>query len=122
MRHTIRDHVKKRTRWAIGVAAIACLVVMLSPVRTHAVLMEMPTVDMPNAVRNWNHAGFQLQILIGVGAMIAAINAPALLKCPRCSKRFGRTAIRIAARMWRTPVNFCPHCGVGLDEPYTKDA
>ena len=53
------------------------------------------------------------------GFGIAILGTMFLLKCPRCGGSLGRgnvpfqgTGVGI-----RRPINFCPYCGVSLDEP-----
>jgi hypothetical protein len=98
---TIRDYVKQRTRWALGVAALAWLTVMA--------LLSVPSISKSRDWPAW---------FLPCGAvMFLAIQAPKLIKCPRCFRRFGDTANRIGVPLWRATINFCPHCGVSLDEP-----
>jgi ribosomal protein S27AE len=43
------------------------------------------------------------------------------VKCPRCGGRFGALAGSLVARGFLSrAVNFCPYCGVNLDDSYDK--
>lgn len=46
------------------------------------------------------------------------------LRCPRCSARVGQTiAWAVVLKWgWQQRVNFCPYCGVKLDEPVDNGA
>jgi len=41
------------------------------------------------------------------------------LKCPKCKARVGQTIAMPLAFSWGAgpKINFCPYCGVSLDEP-----
>jgi len=67
-----------------------------------------------------------LQIISHVVAFAVFISGVVLLmsvKCPKCSVRLGQAASGAAygyrgwVRRGRRKVNFCPFCGVSLDEP-----
>jgi hypothetical protein len=97
---TIRDQIARRVRWLLAIAFAAWLYVMLA---------------MPTAAPKRNAP--PLSLVIGVAVMFLAIQCTSLVRCPKCMKRFGRgIAMRIGAPLWRTPVKFCPHCGVSLDQ------
>jgi hypothetical protein len=46
-----------------------------------------------------------------LGLIVAGIGSNFLLKCPRCNGNLARTAMT-----GQSKANFCPHCGVSLDE------
>lgn len=101
MNETIRSYLKRRTRWSYGVAFGSWL------------LFPLATLSGESA-RAWvGVAG-----LVGFGAGILAVNR---IKCPRCAVRLGQSiAGTLAVPGLKPQPNFCPYCGVSLDEPRTK--
>ncbi len=67
---------------------------------------------------------------MGLGTWIAAVGAVGFaggllsvvwIKCPRCSVRVGQSIANSLVVPFFKPVpNYCPYCGVSLDEPRTK--
>jgi hypothetical protein len=56
--------------------------------------------------------------IIGVLGFGGAIISIMFIRCPKCSAPLGQTiAMPTALRIGGRQVNFCPYCGVGLDEP-----
>jgi hypothetical protein len=45
------------------------------------------------------------------------------IRCPRCGSPLGQNAgfLNGKNRFYQKRVNFCPHCGVNFDEPYSVD-
>ena len=104
MNETIRDHIKRRVRWLFGVGMLGWCSFPLS-----AFLWR----DNPG-----HKAGFGLSAL-GMVAFLGAILALNwVIKCPRCRANLGRTiAMPVGLSFGSGPrVNFCPYCGVSLDE------
>lgn len=101
---TIRDYVKKRTQWAILLAAAAVIFYVALPIDSIVASMQRTGVPIP--------------MVACILVILAALQVPSLVKCPRCATRFGSAAMKIGAPLWRAQVNFCPHCGVSLDQPY----
>jgi hypothetical protein len=58
--------------------------------------------------------------MVGFALFFGAILAlQRLVKCPNCKARLGQTIAMPLALSWGSgpKVNFCPFCGVNLDEP-----
>jgi hypothetical protein len=105
---TIRDYLKRRVRWIFAVGVLGWLALPLSGVLRH----EEPG----------NQAGAALPalgMLVFLGAILAFNWA---IKCPRCRANLGRTIAMTVGLSWGSgpKVNFCPYCGVNLDEPRVK--
>jgi hypothetical protein len=59
--------------------------------------------------------------LAGVLGFGGAILSTIWIKCPRCSVRIGQSiAGAMAIPLLKPQPNFCPYCGVSLDEPRMK--
>lgn len=105
MNETIRDRIKRRVRWCMGVALGGWLVFPLATASTAAAGKPRPELMV-------------LGFLLFGGAILAL---QWLVKCPRCSQRMGQEiGMRIGLSVFRKPPNFCPYCGVSLDEPVTQ--
>jgi hypothetical protein len=101
MNETIRNYLKRRIRWSWGVA-IASWVVF--PLSVAAGKEQIAWLDAVGAV------GF-------FGAILSML----WIKCPRCSVRVGQSiAGTLAVPFLKPQPNFCPFCGVSLDEPRVK--
>lgn len=90
---TIREYVNCRLRWFYLSCAIGFGLFFIPPL-----LNEREPAS---------------QLLKIAGLLILALGAIVMagVRCPRCSKPLGRSF------MWqRGTLEFCPHCGVGLDE------
>lgn len=55
--------------------------------------------------------------ILGFLVFGGAILALQWIKCPRCSTRLGQMVMPLAVRAFKPQPNFCPYCGVSLDEP-----
>ena len=101
MPETIRDYLKRRTRriMAVGIGGwLLCALAM-------SVLGQGATGPGPL---------FFVGFAVFGGAIITLLF---FVKCPKCKARFGQLGPEIAFRVWgRRQVNFCPYCGVSLDE------
>jgi hypothetical protein len=98
---TIRQYIKRRVRWAAA-AGLAGWLLFVMPIWTMAHQSGAPP---------W--AAFAGILLFGGAALVAA-RTP----CPKCSARIGQEiAYRVGLPIFRKPPNFCPYCGVNLDEP-----
>jgi len=98
---TIRDHLAKRKRFFIGLAVVSWL-------GAGGSMFLAASGAFP-----W----LFLVFFLGFGAAIIGIMF--FLKCPRCGGPIGATnATLIASHMPLVRrINFCPYCGVSLDEP-----
>ena len=105
MHRTIRDRIKWRVRWcaAIGICGV---LIIFSTAATHV----GGTPPSPLVV-----VGF----LLFAGATLAVQWA---VRCPRCSQKLGQEiGLRVGLPLFKKPPNFCPYCGVSLDEPCSPD-
>jgi hypothetical protein len=99
---TIRDYLKKRTRLITGVAFCGWVLLPISAIvsgRGH------PPVPL-----------FVAGVVVFGGALLVLLFR---VRCPKCQTPFRQLAGEIAFQ-WgtRRRVNFCPYCGVSMDEPY----
>ena len=84
--------------WALGVSVGGLLLVMLTGV-----------------IATSSNTG--ATIALGFLIVLAAALATRFIKCPKCSTRLGQqVAMHIALPAGRARFNFCPYCGVSLDE------
>jgi len=105
MNGTIRAYVKARVRWCLALALGGWLLIALGG----ALAARLPD-DLPRGLLPL--AGFVLFF----GAILAM---QWIVRCPKCQAKLGQTIAMPLAFSWgRGPkVNFCPYCGVNLDEP-----
>lgn len=93
MGETIRDYLKRRQRWN-GAIWLAGFALWLAP----------GTFNQHGAASTWLRlAG----LLVVAGGFVLMGN----VKCPQCAKQLGRFFGR-----QRGSADFCPHCGVSLDQ------
>ena len=97
MNETIRDYVKRRVRWALAIGIGAWLLIAATRVT--------------RAENLW-------LTLCAFAVFFGAIVSIQWIKCPRCATRLGQVAMLIGA-VWssRKTINFCPYCGVDINEP-----
>jgi hypothetical protein len=102
LNETIRDVLKRRVRWSMGLGLAGFVLFMLTP------LVGRPGSD-----------GFGLLPLFGFGLFfVAMLSVQWLIRCLKCDSRLGQEmAFRLGLSIFRKPPNFCPYCGVSLDEP-----
>jgi hypothetical protein len=101
MNETIRDRIKRRVRSWLLIAVGGWLLFAL------ATAMGRGKTDLP-------------LIALGFTLFAAAIlGIHTTVRCPKCSARLGQTiAMPLAFNIgWSPPINFCPYCGVSLDQP-----
>ena len=101
MSETIRDYLKRRTRRFMAIGFGSWLFFALSA--------------------GFGHIGPKLgpAVFVGFGILFGAVLALLFfVKCPKCGTGFWQLAGQLALH-WgsRRRVNFCPYCGVSLDEP-----
>jgi hypothetical protein len=101
---TIREYIKRRM-WTWLALAIGCwLLIALTAVIAKGAHYG-PAVFLP---------------LVGFAGFASAIvGLTFFVKCPKCKARLAQTIGMYVAFQWggRRQVNFCPFCGVNLDEP-----
>ena len=105
MNDTIRAYIKRRVRWLFAVGVFGWLVFPLSAFLRH----DEPGGKLGPALP-------AVGMLVFVGAILALNWA---IKCPRCRANLGRTIAMPLGLSWGSgaKINFCPYCGVNLDEP-----
>jgi hypothetical protein len=108
MSETMRDRLKRRIRWcmAIGVGG------WLAPAFAMGVIGGMFT---PSKV--YNHAAAAVY-LSGFVVLGGATFAARRTLCPACAEPIGKMiGMSVAFPFFGKPANFCPYCGVHLDNP-----
>jgi hypothetical protein len=107
MNQTIRDYIKRRVRWLFAVGILGWLILPASQLLWPAEKSALPLAA--------------VGMIVFFGAILA-LNY--FVKCPRCRANLGRTiAMPLALSFGSGPkINFCPYCGVSLDEPVTYGA
>ncbi len=105
MNDTIRNYIKRRVWWCLSFGVAGWLLVPLG----RALGNKLPD-GIPRGAPEF--AG----VLLFVGAMLVMQR---IVKCPKCNAQLGRTIAMPVAFGWGSgpKVNFCPYCGVSLDEP-----
>lgn len=101
MNETIRDYLKRRVWWCMGVGFAGWLVF------ASALFTERHSIN---------------PVVNAMGAMVfggAIVFAQYWIKCPRCSVRLGQIAFTLGIPGLRPKPRFCPYCGVSFDEPRT---
>jgi hypothetical protein len=108
---TIRQYLKRRTRLFLAMAIGSWLLCAL-PIGLFggSGQLQPGRGDIPPTV------AFFLGFPIFAGAIIGMMF---FVKCPRCSARLGQFTMQTPFSTGRQ-MNFCPYCGVNLDEPYQK--
>jgi hypothetical protein len=99
---TIRDYLKHRTRLVMGAGFAGWLLLPVS------------------AIVTGGRGPPALFFLLGFGVFAGAIVLFLfVVRCPKCNAPFGQLAGEIAFRFGvRRQVNYCPYCGVSMDEHY----
>jgi hypothetical protein len=105
MNGTIRDYIKSRVRWCGALAIAGWLTLAIGG----SLAKDMPAGMPPFALPLLGFAMF--------GGSIVALQW--LVRCPKCRARLGQTIAMPLAFSWGSgpKINFCPFCGVNLDEP-----
>jgi hypothetical protein len=103
MSQTIRDYIKRRVRWLFGMGIVGWLM--------------FPVSEFAGGDRGPGAVSLAVVGMLVFAGAILALNY--FVKCPKCRANLGRTvAVPIALSFGSGPkVNFCPYCGVNLDEP-----
>ena len=104
MNQTMRDYIKRRVWWCAALAVGGWLMFPLG-----AAIAQ----SLPDAVR----AAVPIVGFVIFGGAILALQR--FVRCPKCKARLGQTIAMPVAFSWGSgpKVNFCPFCGVKLDEP-----
>ena len=98
---TIREYIKRRVYWCAAVGFGGWLICALS-------------------VATSRDKQYPLFFTGGIVCFAGAILALQwIVRCPKCEARLAHTVGMAVAFQWgiRGTVNFCPYCGVSLDEP-----
>ena len=105
MNQTIRDYLKSRIRWYGAIALGGWVLMALGGALAKRLPEGIPQPAIPLT-------GF----LVFFGAIVAMQRS---IKCPKCKAKLGQTIAMPLAFSWGSgpKVNFCPFCGVNLDEP-----
>jgi hypothetical protein len=99
MHETIRNFIKRRVRWFMAIGLLAWLSIPLWLSVTHE--REQPYVPFA-AMAVFASAALGMQLFV---------------RCPRCKVRLGQIGVQVGINFLKPTVNFCPYCGVSLDEP-----
>jgi hypothetical protein len=105
MNATIRAYLKRRVRRCFAVAIGGWLLIALSGAFAKNLPPNIPAFAFPLV-------GFVM-----FGGSILALQR--IARCPRCQANLGQTIAMPLALSWGSgpKINFCPYCGVNLDEP-----
>jgi hypothetical protein len=104
MNETIRERLKRRARWCLVFAFGGFLFFMLTPaVYGTGRMAHIPVLPFVGVA----------MVFLGMLAM------QRMIKCPKCDSRLGQDlSFRLGFSLFRKPPNFCPFCGISLDEPW----
>ena len=106
MNETMREYLKRRQRLNLAMLAIG-LILVLVPV-TVAVMLGREQLR--------EHRETYLLIrLTGIALLVGGSVVRSRMKCPKCQKPLG------AGGRWSGVPEFCPNCGVNLDEPMPQN-
>jgi hypothetical protein len=100
MNETIRAYLKRRVRWCLAIAIAGWLIIIATSVGGRGA-----------------NPGFPMLGFLTFGGAIVALQ---WIKCPRCVVRLGQLAMILGVPGLKPQPNFCPYCGVSLDEPRTR--
>lgn len=100
MNETIRTYLTRRVRWSMGIAIASWL-----------------TFPLSMAAGREEFSWLQAVGAVGFGSAVLSM---LWIKCPRCAVRLGQIATTLAVPFLRPQPNFCPYCGVSLDEPRAR--
>lgn len=105
MNPSIRDYLKGRIRWCLAFALGGWILIALGGGAAEHLPAAIPRPALPLA-------GF----VVFFGALVALQRR---IQCPRCQAKLAQTIAMPLAFKWGPgpQVNFCPFCGVNLDEP-----
>lgn len=106
MARTNRDYIRHRVWISLAIAGAGWLMIFSGSMMGRA-------ADQKGPQALFGVVGF----LMFLGALLVAQR----VKCPKCSTRLGQVAMLIGVH-WgkKRRLNFCPYCGVSLDESSAK--
>jgi DNA-directed RNA polymerase subunit RPC12/RpoP len=107
MNDSIRDYLKRRVRLTMAIGLGGWLLVAVAMGSTHGKEPPPPLLI----------AGF---VMFGGAILILQ-----WIRCPRCSARLGQCitmglGFNLSILGRKKSPNFCPYCGVSLDQPYRE--
>jgi hypothetical protein len=110
MNETIRDHIKRRVWWCLGVGFAGWLLIPLGAEIAKSLPERIPAATLSCG-----------GVIVFAGAMLVMQR---IVKCPKCNAKLGRTIAMPLAFNWGSgpKINFCPYCAVNLDEPLPRAA
>jgi hypothetical protein len=105
MKQTLRSYIAGRVRWCLACAVVGWLLIPLGATLGRNLPADVPRGALP-----------LLGFLVFGAAMVAM---QWLVTCPKCRAKLGKTIAMPLAFSWGSgpKVNFCPYCGVNLDQP-----
>jgi hypothetical protein len=56
-------------------------------------------------------------VICGIAFLAGVLTLAFGVRCPKCGMPLGELAFRIATTLFGRKANFCPYCGVSLDDP-----
>ena len=108
MNQTMRDYIRRRVWWCVAFAVGGWLMFPLGAAFERR---------LPDGVAR---AAVWIVGFVMFGGAILALQR--FVRCPKCKARLGQTIAMPVAFSWGSgpKVNFCPFCGVNLDEPLPR--
>ena len=105
MHETIRQYIRRRVWWCSAIAVGGWLLFPLATAIGNYLPEGFPRAAVPVA-----------GIVLFAGAILAMQR---IVKCAKCKARLAQTIAMPVAFSWGSgpKINFCPYCGVHLDEP-----
>jgi hypothetical protein len=102
---SIRQYIRRRVWWCVAIGLGGWLMFPLGG----AIARDLP--------QGFAQIALPVVGFVMFGGAILALQWT--VKCPKCLARLGRTVAMPLAFSWGSgpKINFCPYCGVNLDEP-----
>lgn len=100
MNETIRESLTRRVRWCMAIGIGGWVAIAFS-------------TAVGGGGSGFENPIFIVGFITFMGAMLAL---QWMIKCPRCSVRLGQLAFTLGIPGLKPKPNFCPYCGVSLDE------
>jgi cytochrome c biogenesis protein CcdA len=105
MNETIREHIRRRVRWMSAIYVVG-FALLFAPM---VFVLATGRFNEYRELSNRTKIAGVLVIVLGAALMTR-------IKCPKCDKPLGAVGMSLIGRR-RNLVNFCPNCGLSLDEP-----